>query len=123
MLEQTPQPGAIPKPQQQPQQHHAPAPTSSHEQHAPQQSVTEQADQALQSVGVLYNTVDQALHRQIQANPYATLAAAAGIGFVLGGGMRSAIGQMLLRVSVRTFGPPLVNAVVSGALERAGIQQ
>jgi hypothetical protein len=120
MLEQSTQPGAIPKPQQQPQQHQAPAPSSSSQE---QPSVTQQADQALQSVGVLYNTVDQALHRQIQANPYATLAAAAGIGFVLGGGMRSAIGQMLLRVSVRTFGPPLVNAVVSGALERAGIQQ
>jgi hypothetical protein len=111
------QPGATAKPQQ-PQ-----TPQASSSSYDQQQSVTQQADQALQSVGVLYNTVDQQLQRQMQANPYAVLAAAAGVGFVIGGGMRSAMGQLLLRASVRMFGPPLMNAVVQGALERAGISQ
>jgi ElaB/YqjD/DUF883 family membrane-anchored ribosome-binding protein len=82
-------------------------------------SLTETADQAVQSLGTLYTAVDAALQKQVQANPYATLGVAAGVGFVLGGGLASPMGQMLLRVGVRAFGPPLVNALIHGALERA----
>ncbi|MET0387010.1 MAG: hypothetical protein ABW321_13675 [Polyangiales bacterium] len=98
----------------------APRPQStSHLPPSQQPSVTESADQALQSVSLLYNTVDGVLQRQLQENPYLTLAAAAGVGFVLGGGLRSGVGQLLMRLSVRAFGPPLVNAALQGALERA----
>ena len=82
-------------------------------------SLTHTADQALQSLGALYTAVDGAVHEQVQSNPYATLGVAAGVGFVLGGGLASPMGQMLLRVSVRAFGPPLVNALLQNALERA----
>lgn len=82
-------------------------------------SLTQTADHAVQSLGELYTAVDGALHKQVQANPYATLGVAAGVGFVLGGGLASPMGQMLLRVGVRAFGPPLVNALIQNALERA----
>lgn len=83
-------------------------------------SLTQSADEALQSLNTLYGAVDTALTRRMEDNPYATLAVAAGVGFVLGGGMRSSIGQMLVRLSVRTLAPPLVNAALHNALERAG---
>lgn len=87
---------------------------------APEQlSLTESADQAMRSVGNLYTALDAAVSKQVRDNPYATLAAAAGVGFVLGGGMRSPIGQVLLRLSVRAFGPPLISAAVHNAMERA----
>lgn len=89
----------------------------------PQASLTESADQAVKSVATLYSAVDGVLARQVQDSPYTTLAAAAAVGFVLGGGMRSPIGQLLLRLSVRTFGPPLVNAALQSVIEKtsAGI--
>jgi hypothetical protein len=86
-----------------------------------QPSLTQSADQALQSVGALYTAVDGVLQRQVQDNPYLTLAAAAGVGFVLGGGLRTSFGQLLVRMSVRAFGPPLLNATLHGVLERAGV--
>lgn len=101
----TPQPGAAPRPR--------PSPV------AADPSLTDSADQAFRSVAALYNAVDGSLARRVQDNPYATLAAAAGVGFILGGGMRSPIGQLLLRLSVRTFGPPLVNAALHNVIERA----
>jgi ElaB/YqjD/DUF883 family membrane-anchored ribosome-binding protein len=82
-------------------------------------SLTQTADHALQSLSELYTAVDGAVQQQVQGNPYATLGVAAGVGFVLGGGLASPMGQMLLRVSVRAFGPPLVNALLQNALERA----
>jgi ElaB/YqjD/DUF883 family membrane-anchored ribosome-binding protein len=86
----------------------------------PQQpTLTNTADQAVQSVGALYTALDGALQRQVNDNPYLTLAAAAGVGFVIGGGMRTSFGQLLMRLSVRAFGPPLMNATLHGVLERA----
>jgi hypothetical protein len=87
----------------------------------PDVPITETAEQALQSVGALYNAVDGVLTRQVQQAPYATLGIAAGVGFVLGGGLASPMGQMLLRVSMRAFGPPVFNALLQNALERANI--
>jgi len=87
----------------------------------PSPSLTATADQALHSVGELYNAVDAAVTQQMRANTYATLGVAAGVGFVLGGGLASPMGQMLVRVSMRAFGPPLVNALIQNALERANI--
>jgi ElaB/YqjD/DUF883 family membrane-anchored ribosome-binding protein len=81
--------------------------------------VTESADLAIQSVGSLYQAIDTAVSKQVRENPYATLAAAAGAGFILGGGLRSPFGQLLVRVGVRAFGPPLVSAALHSAVERA----
>lgn len=88
----------------------------------PQAPVQQQAEQALQSVGALYSTLDGALQRQMNDSPYVALAAAAGLGFVLGGGLRSPVGLVLMRMSVRAFGPQLMNATLAGVLERVGIQ-
>lgn len=85
----------------------------------PPLGVTDSADLAIQSVGSLYQAVDAAVSKHVRENPYATLAAAAGVGFILGGGMRSPFGQLLVRVGVRAFGPPLVSAALHGAVERA----
>jgi len=84
-----------------------------------QVSLTQSADEALQSLSTLYSAADAALSTRMQESPYATLAVAAGVGFVLGGGMRSSIGQMLVRLSVRSFAPPLVNMALHNVLERA----
>jgi len=82
-------------------------------------SLTQSADEALQSLNTLYTAADAALSRRMQENPYATLAVAAGVGFVLGGGLRSSIGQLLIRLSVRSIAPPLVNMALHNVLERA----
>ena len=84
-----------------------------------QVSLTQSADEALQSLNTLYTAADAALSRRMQDNPYAALAVAAGVGFVLGGGMRSSIGQLLVRLSVRSIVPPLVNMALHNVLERA----
>ena len=88
-----------------------------------QNSLTESADQALQSVGVLYNALDSVVSKHVRERPYVTLAAAAGVGFILGGGMRSPFGQVLMRVGVRAFGPPLVSVALHSVAERAGLTQ
>jgi len=105
----TPQPAAYQQ---------APEPKPSQQASAPA-GLTESADQALQSVGSLYNALDAVVSKQVRERPYVTLAAAAGVGFILGGGMRSPFGQVLMRVGVRAFGPPLVSAALHTAVERA----
>jgi hypothetical protein len=81
--------------------------------------ITETADLALQSVGNLYSALDNAVSKHVSERPYVALAAAAGVGFILGGGMRSPFGQLLVRVGVRAFGPPLVSAALHSVAERA----
>jgi len=106
-----PQTAASPQSSESDSAHHGSAPTG----------LVESADQALQSVGSLYNALDSIVSKQVRERPYVTLAAAAGVGFILGGGMRSPIGQVLMRVGVRAFGPPLVSAALHAAVERAGL--
>jgi ElaB/YqjD/DUF883 family membrane-anchored ribosome-binding protein len=109
--------------QQQTTRSREPQPSAASEQRQPQDQqalgVTESADLAMQSVGSLYSAVEQTVSKHVRERPYATLAAAAGVGFVLGGGMRSPFGQFLVRVGVRAFGPPLVSAALHNAVERA----
>jgi cell wall-associated NlpC family hydrolase len=104
--------------------HAAAAPQQSSGSHASEHAsapvgLAESADHALQSVGSLYNAVDTVVSKQVRERPYVALAAAAGVGFILGGGMRSPFGQVLVRVGVRAFGPPLVSAALNGVIERA----
>jgi ElaB/YqjD/DUF883 family membrane-anchored ribosome-binding protein len=100
----------------------SPEPRASKKGHEPA-GLAESADHALQSVGTLYNAVDAIVSQQVRERPYVALAAAAGVGFILGGGVRSPFGQVLMRVGVRAFGPPLVNAALHATLERAGLTQ
>jgi hypothetical protein len=92
--------------------------TPLHGGHGIDASIGQSAEQAVQSVGALYTALNEVALRQVQANPYATLGAAAAVGFVLGGGLASPIGRVLLRLSVKTFGPPIISAVMNGAVER-----
>jgi ElaB/YqjD/DUF883 family membrane-anchored ribosome-binding protein len=87
----------------------------------PPASLTESADQAVQSLATLYTAADAALQQQMRTSPYTTLAAAAAVGFVLGGGLQSSMGQVLMRWSVRAFGRPLMNAALHSVLEHAGV--
>jgi len=82
-------------------------------------SLKDSADQALKSVSALYTAVDGTLTRSAQQNPYGTLATAAAVGFVLGGGLTSPIGQVLVRLSMRSLTPTVVNAAVQGFLDRS----
>jgi ElaB/YqjD/DUF883 family membrane-anchored ribosome-binding protein len=77
--------------------------------------LNETADQAVQSAAALYRQVQGTLQTQLESSPYLALGAAAGIGFIVGGGLASPLGQVLLRSSLRAFGPPLLRAVLNGA--------
>lgn len=81
-----------------------------------------QASPALPPVRDLYHS----LQTQIEQNPYATLAAAAGIGFILGGGLFSRLGAKLLataiRVGVASAAQPMMQAVVE-ELKQGGVQR
>jgi hypothetical protein len=81
------------------------------------ESLSVVADQAVRSVSALYKTVNESLQSQTEARPYVVLGAAAGIGFVIGGGLASPIGQALVRTSLRAFGGPLLQAVLNATTE------
>jgi hypothetical protein len=72
-------------------------------------------EQAVGSVGTLYRQAESTLQQQASASPYVTLAAAAAVGFVVGGGLASPLGQRLLRLTLKQFGPPLLQAVLDTA--------
>jgi hypothetical protein len=72
-------------------------------------------DQAVGSVGTLYRQAEATLQERAEASPYTTLAAAAAVGFVIGGGLASPLGQRLLRLTLRQFGPPLLQAVLDNS--------
>jgi hypothetical protein len=69
-------------------------------------------EQAVDSVGSLYRQTQGALQQQAEHSPYVTLAAAAAVGFVIGGGLASPLGQRLLRLTLRQFGPPLLQTLL-----------
>lgn len=81
-----------------------------------------QAPPALPPVRGLYHS----LQTQIEQNPYTTLAAAAGIGFILGGGLFSRLGAKLLataiRVGVASAAQPVMQAVVE-EFKHGGVQR
>lgn len=60
---------------------------------------------ATNAVERLYNHASSALQEQVQQRPYAALAAAAGLGFVLGGGLGSSTGRLLLRTTAQLLIP------------------
>lgn len=66
-------------------------------------AIKEAALDAASSVGDLYHVSQEFLERQTQQRPYAVLGAAAGIGFVLGGGLASRFGGILLSIGGRVL--------------------
>jgi hypothetical protein len=75
-------------------------------------SVGAAAEQVVSSVRALYERIDSTLHEQTATSPYTPLAIAAGVGFVLGGGIASPLGRVLMRLAARSFGPALLDAVL-----------
>jgi ElaB/YqjD/DUF883 family membrane-anchored ribosome-binding protein len=66
------------------------------------QKAWQDATGALQS---LYSQASEKIQDTVQERPYVALAAAAGIGFVLGGGLRSVTGRYLLRTTAELVLP------------------
>jgi len=66
------------------------------------QKAWQDASSALET---LYSQASEKLQETVQDRPYAALAAAAGIGFVLGGGLRSVTGRYLLRTTAQLVIP------------------
>jgi ElaB/YqjD/DUF883 family membrane-anchored ribosome-binding protein len=66
------------------------------------QKAWQDASSALET---LYSQASVKLQETVQERPYAALAAAAGLGFVLGGGLRSVTGRYLLRTTAQLVLP------------------
>lgn len=60
---------------------------------------------ASSAIETLYTQASTKLQQTVQERPYVALAAAAGIGFVLGGGLGSATGRLLLRSTAQMVLP------------------
>jgi len=58
-------------------------------------------DEVVTSTGELYRAADAFTTEQVHLRPHAVLGVAAGIGFVLGGGLASRMGSTLLTVGTR----------------------
>jgi ElaB/YqjD/DUF883 family membrane-anchored ribosome-binding protein len=66
---------------------------------------------ASSAIETLYTQATAQLQHQVQERPYVALAAAAGIGFVLGGGLRSVTGRFLLKTTAQMVVPGVVAAL------------
>ena len=73
-----------------------------------QTELREAWDGASGALSKLYERAAGELQTQVRERPYAALATAAGIGFVLGGGLRSVTGRMLLRTTAQFVVPGLL---------------
>jgi hypothetical protein len=71
-----------------------------------------------QTATELYQSLDVA--RQLEEHPYRTLAVAAGVGYVLGGGLFTSLTASLVRVGVRAALLPMVQHAITGIAEAAG---
>ena len=58
-------------------------------------------DEVVTSTSELYRAADAFAEEQVQARPHVVLGVAAGVGFVLGGGLASRVGSTLLTVGAR----------------------
>ena len=65
------------------------------------------------------NTVARALSLQLHHHPYRTLLAAAGFGYVLGGGLFTRFTFKMLRIGARMGALPLVSRELAGVAEVA----
>ncbi|HEX4475610.1 MAG TPA: hypothetical protein VH142_11065 [Polyangiaceae bacterium] len=67
------------------------------------------------SVAVLYHATDVFLGRQTRERPRVVLGAAAGIGFVLGGGLASRVGGLIVTIGGRLLANRMLKDVLPGA--------
>ncbi len=70
---------------------------------SPEGDLARAAEDAGAAIEELFNVTHSAVSRQVRERPYAALGAAAGIGFVLGGGMSSRISGAILSLWGRVF--------------------
>jgi len=73
-------------------------------------AIKEAAIDAASSVNSLYHASHSLLERQAKERPYVVLGAAAGIGFILGGGLASRLAGILLAAGGRMLASQLVGA-------------
>jgi hypothetical protein len=67
------------------------------------------------SLGDLYRAADTFTTEQTKIRPHVVLGAAAGIGFILGGGLASRLGSTLLSVGTRLFASRFLEEMMSHA--------
>lgn len=77
-----------------------------------ERSVQEIASDLGGAVTELYDRVE--LGRHLQENPYRTLALAAGVGYILGGGLFTPLTGSLFRVGMRAMILPLLQQTLEG---------
>lgn len=77
-----------------------------------ERSVSEIASEIGEAAMELYERLD--IGRQLQEHPYRTLAVAAGIGYVLGGGLFTPLTGALVRVGARAALLPLLQSTLAG---------
>lgn len=75
-------------------------------------SVQDLAGDLAETAVQLYERLD--IQRQLREHPYRTLAAAAGVGYVLGGGLFTPLTGSLVRVGMRAMFLPMLQQVVEG---------
>lgn len=80
-------------------------------------SVSELASELGSTAAELYERLDVA--RQLQEHPYRTLAIAAGVGYVLGGGLFTPLTGTLVRMGSRAMLLPMMQA----ALQNMGVAE
>ena len=82
-----------------------------------ERSVSELAQELGSTATELYERLDIA--RQIQEHPYRTLAIAAGVGYVLGGGLFTPLTGTLVRIGSRAMLLPMMQA----AMQNMGVAE
>lgn len=85
------------------------------EENGQERSVGEIAQDLGNVASELFDRVD--IGRELQEHPYRTLAIAAGIGYVLGGGLFTPLTGSLLRVGMRVAMLPMVTNAMTGMAE------
>lgn len=73
--------------------------------------IREAWDEASHALEKLYAQASSTVQATVKERPYVALAAAAGLGFVLGGGLRSVTGRYLLRTTAQLAIPVALAAL------------
>jgi ElaB/YqjD/DUF883 family membrane-anchored ribosome-binding protein len=79
--------------------------------------IREAFDDASSALQTLYTHASDVLHTTVRDRPYTALATAAGLGFVLGGGLRSVTGRFLLRNAAQLLIPAALASLQGDADE------
>jgi len=80
-------------------------------------STSELVTELGQTAAELYESLDVA--RQLEEHPYRTLALAAGVGYVLGGGLFTPLTASIVRLGMRAAVLPMVQHAITGIAEAA----